>query len=115
MTHLSSALGAADASLFTRARRRLILRSSASVQGCCYLPTERALRALHLTHTSIQRAYPRTVQCRRRGYPLRTDASCVRETSSKTCRSSRPDLTVGLEAFYNHVPLSLVLEEVTEE
>src|SRR5215204_5368549 len=30
-------------------------------------------------------------------------------------RSSRPDLSVGLEAFYHHLPLGLVLPEVTEE
>ena len=30
-------------------------------------------------------------------------------------RSSRPDLTVGLEAIYHHLPLGLVLPEVTEE
>ena len=29
-------------------------------------------------------------------------------------RSSRPDLTVGLQALYHHLPLSLVLPEVTE-
>src|SRR5215208_6122257 len=30
-------------------------------------------------------------------------------------RSSRPDLTVGLEAFYHHISLGLILEEVSEE
>src|SRR5688500_6109016 len=30
-------------------------------------------------------------------------------------RPARPDLTVGLEAFYDHLPLGLVLPEVTEE
>ncbi len=34
---------------------------------------------------------------------------------SKAWRPSRPDLTVGLEAFYHHIPLSLVIPEVTEE
>ena len=34
---------------------------------------------------------------------------------SETWRPSRPDLTVGLEAIYRQLPLSLVLEEVTEE
>jgi hypothetical protein len=34
---------------------------------------------------------------------------------SKTRRSSRPDVTVGLQALYHHLPLGLVLEEVTEE
>jgi hypothetical protein len=34
---------------------------------------------------------------------------------SKAWRPSRPDLTVGLEAFYYHIPLSLILPEVTEE
>ena len=29
-------------------------------------------------------------------------------------RSSRPDLTVGLEAFYHYLPLGLVLPQVTE-
>ena len=43
------------------------------------------------------------------------DASYLRETSSKTRRPPRPDLTVGLEAFYDHIALGLVLEEVTEE
>jgi hypothetical protein len=35
--------------------------------------------------------------------------------TSKAWRPSRPDLTVGLEAIYHHLPLGLVLEEVTEE
>ena len=30
-------------------------------------------------------------------------------------RSSRPYLTVGLEAIYHHIPLSVVLPEITEE
>src|SRR5215207_7161494 len=30
-------------------------------------------------------------------------------------RSSGPDLTVGLEAIYHHLPLGLILPEVTEE
>ena len=34
---------------------------------------------------------------------------------SKAWRSSRPHLAVCLEALYHHLPLSLVLEEVTEE
>jgi hypothetical protein len=34
---------------------------------------------------------------------------------SKARRSSHPDLTVGFEAFYNHLPLGLILKEVTEE
>jgi hypothetical protein len=34
---------------------------------------------------------------------------------SKTWRSSRSDLAVGLEALYYHLPLGLILEEVTEE
>ena len=42
-------------------------------------------------------------------------ASCLRETTSKTQRFSRPDFTVGLQAIYHHLPLSLVLKEVTEE
>ena len=67
------------------------------------------------TYTPIQRAYPRTVQCRRKGYPLRIDDSYLRETPSKTRRPACPDLAVGLEAIYHHLPLSLVLEEVTEE
>ena len=33
----------------------------------------------------------------------------------KNWRSSRPDLTVGLEALYHHLPLGLVFPEVTEE
>jgi hypothetical protein len=32
-----------------------------------------------------------------------------------TRRSSRPDLTVGLQALYHHLPLGLVLQEVTQE
>jgi hypothetical protein len=47
--------------------------------------------------------------------PLRTDASYFRETTSKARRPSRPHLTVGLEAFYHHIPLGLVIPEVTEE
>ena len=47
--------------------------------------------------------------------PLRTDATYLREPSSKTRRPPRPDLTVGLETFYHHIALSLVLPEVTEE
>ena len=43
------------------------------------------------------------------------DASYLRKTTSKACRSSRPHLTVGLEAFYHHIPLGLVLPEITEE
>jgi hypothetical protein len=43
------------------------------------------------------------------------DASCLHETSSKTGRPARPNLTVGLEAFYHHIPLSLILPEVPEE
>jgi hypothetical protein len=73
------------------------------------------MRYPNLTHTLIQRAYPRTVQCRRRGYPLRTDASYLREASSKTLRPSRPDLTVGLEAFYHHLPLGLILPQIPEK
>jgi hypothetical protein len=34
---------------------------------------------------------------------------------SKARRSSRPDLTVGLEAIYHHIPLGLILPEVPEE
>jgi hypothetical protein len=34
---------------------------------------------------------------------------------SKAWRPSRPDLAVGLEAIYHHLPLGLILEEVTEE
>ena len=30
-------------------------------------------------------------------------------------RSSRPYLTVGLQTFYHHLPLGLVLPQVTEE
>jgi len=73
------------------------------------------MRYPNLTHTPIQRAYPRTVQCRRKGYCLRTDDSYLRETPSKTSRPASPDLAVGQEALYHHLPLSLVLEEVTEE
>jgi hypothetical protein len=29
--------------------------------------------------------------------------------------SARPDLAVGLEAIYHHLPLGLILPEVTEE
>ena len=47
--------------------------------------------------------------------PLRTDASDLRETSSKTRRPASPDLTVGLEAIYHHISLSLVLPKVPEE
>jgi hypothetical protein len=43
------------------------------------------------------------------------DASDVCEHISKTRRSSCLDLTVGLEALYHHIPLGLVLEELTEE
>jgi hypothetical protein len=73
------------------------------------------MRYPNLTHTPIQRAYPRTVQCRRKGYRLRTDASYLRETSSKTLRPSRPDLTVSLKTFYHHLPLGLVLPEIPEK
>ena len=73
------------------------------------------MRYPNLTHTPIQRAYPRTVQCRRKGYPLRIDDSYLRETPSKTRRPASPDLAVCLQAIYHHLPLSLVLEEVTEE
>jgi hypothetical protein len=34
---------------------------------------------------------------------------------SKGWRPSHPDLTVGLQALYHHIPLGLLLEEVTEE
>jgi hypothetical protein len=73
------------------------------------------MRYPNLTHTPIQRAYPRTVRCRRKGYRLRTVASYLREASSKARRSSRPDLTVGLETIYHRIPLGLILEEVSEE
>jgi hypothetical protein len=73
------------------------------------------MRHPNLAHTPIQRAYPRTLRCRRKGYRLRTVAFYLRETSSKTRRSSRPDLTVGLEAIYHYLPLGPVLPEVTEE
>jgi hypothetical protein len=43
------------------------------------------------------------------------DASYLLEATSKARRSSRPDLTVGLEAIYHHIPLGLVIPEVTEE
>jgi hypothetical protein len=43
------------------------------------------------------------------------DASYLRETTSKARRSSRPDLAVGLQALYDHIPLGLILPEVTEE
>ena len=43
------------------------------------------------------------------------DASNLCETSSKARRSSRPHLAVGLEAFYDHLPLGLVLPKVPEE
>jgi hypothetical protein len=43
------------------------------------------------------------------------DASYLLEATSKARRSSRPDLTVGLETFYHQLPLGLVLPEVTEE
>jgi hypothetical protein len=34
---------------------------------------------------------------------------------SKAWRPPYPYLTVGLKTFYHHLPLGLVLEEVTEE
>jgi hypothetical protein len=34
---------------------------------------------------------------------------------SKAWRPPRPYLTVGLEAFYHHIPLSLVLPQVPKE
>jgi hypothetical protein len=34
---------------------------------------------------------------------------------SKAWRPSGPDLTVGPEAFYHHLPLGLILEEGPEE
>src|SRR5215203_1849826 len=43
------------------------------------------------------------------------DAPYLLEATSKARRSSRPDLTVGLQALYHHLPLGLVLPEVTEE
>jgi hypothetical protein len=43
------------------------------------------------------------------------DASYLRETSSKVRRSSRSHLTVGLQAFYHHLPLGLILPKVPEE
>jgi hypothetical protein len=43
------------------------------------------------------------------------DASYLSETTSKTRRPASPDLTVGLEAIYHHIPLSLILPAVTEE
>jgi hypothetical protein len=43
------------------------------------------------------------------------DASHLLETSSKACRSSRPHLAIGLQAFYHHLPLGLILPKVTEE
>jgi hypothetical protein len=73
------------------------------------------MRYPNLTHTPIQRAYPRTVQCRRKGYRLRTVASHLRETPSKTRRPACPNLAVGLEALYHHFPLGLILPEVPEE
>jgi hypothetical protein len=39
----------------------------------------------------------------------------VRLPQSKARGSSRPDLTVGLEAIYHHIPLSLVLPKVSED
>ena len=39
----------------------------------------------------------------------------LREPASKTPKPPRPYLTVCLEAFYNHLPLSLVLPEVSED
>jgi hypothetical protein len=43
------------------------------------------------------------------------DTSDLLEATSKARRSSRPDFAVGLEAFYHHLPLSLVIPEVPEE
>jgi hypothetical protein len=43
------------------------------------------------------------------------DASYLRETPSKTSRPASPDLAVGLEAIYHHLPLSLVIPKVPEE
>jgi hypothetical protein len=43
------------------------------------------------------------------------DASHLLEATSKARRSSRPDITVGLEALYHHFPLGLILPEVPEE
>jgi hypothetical protein len=37
------------------------------------------------------------------------------EATSKTRRSPRPYLTVGLEAIYHHIPLGLVFPEIPEE
>ena len=37
------------------------------------------------------------------------------EATSKTLRPSHPDLAVGLEALYHHIPLGLILPEVTEK
>jgi hypothetical protein len=73
------------------------------------------MRYPNLTHTLIQRAYPRTVRCRRKAYRLRTVASYLRETSSKAQGPACPDLTVGLQALSHHIPLGLVLPEVPEE
>jgi hypothetical protein len=36
------------------------------------------------------------------------DAFYLRETTSKARRSSRPDLAVGFEELYHHIPLGLV-------
>ena len=39
----------------------------------------------------------------------------MRLPQSKARRSSRPDLTVGLEAIYHHIPLGLLIPQLTEE
>jgi hypothetical protein len=44
-----------------------------------------------------------------------TDASDLREPTSKTRRPPRPYVTVRLEALYHHLTLGLVLLEIPEE
>jgi hypothetical protein len=39
----------------------------------------------------------------------------LRKSTSKPRRSSRPDLTICLEALYDHLPLRLILPEIPEE
>ena len=43
------------------------------------------------------------------------DASNLLEATSKARRSSRPGLTVGLQALYHHLLLGLVLPQVSED
>jgi hypothetical protein len=43
------------------------------------------------------------------------DASYLGETTSKTRRPACPYLTLGLQAFYRHLPLGLLIPKVPEE